>query len=246
MPVALITGVGTTKSIGAGIARKLAEAGWDLALTYWSPYDRRMQRGHSDAVENLQSELQRFRIRIFSSEFDLEGTSAAEDLFSWCDTKFGMVDSLILSHCESVPSGILNTTQESFDRHFAVNVRASWQIIKQFALQVPTSGGSIVALTSDHTLGNMPYGASKAALDRIVLACARELAHLKIRANVINPGPIDTGWLSVEVRDKLKRRQPSGALGTPDDCGDLVAFLLSSKGAWINGQLLKADGGFSA
>lgn len=135
---------------------------------------------------------------------------------------------------------------ESIDRHFAVNVRASLQLIQLFAAQIPTYGGSIVALTSDHTVGNVPYGASKAALDRIVLAGARELAHLKIRANVINPGPIDTGWMDEEIRSDLTKRQPSGRLGTPQDIGDLVAFLFSVEGAWINGQLLKADGGFSA
>ena len=245
MPTALITGVGTTKSIGAGIAQRLAEAGWDLALTHWSPYDRRLEREMS-AGQNLHSILQQSGVRISRSEFDLESSSAVEDLFAWLGGELGRADALILSHCESVPSGIMDTSLESVDRHFAVNVRASWQLIKRFASQVPDSGGSIVALTSDHTVGNVPYGASKAALDRIVLSCARELSHLNIRANVINPGPVDTGWMTDRVRDDLKQRQPTGELGTPRNCGGLVAFLLSPEGSWINGQLLKSDGGFSA
>ena len=60
--------------------------------------------------------------------------------------------------------------------------------------------GWIVALTSDHAVHNVPYGASKGALDRVVVAAAVELASRGIRANVINPGPIDTGWMTPEIR----------------------------------------------
>ena len=98
-------------------------------------------------------------------------------------------------------SGILDTTVEEFDRHFAVNARASWLLIAEFARQAD-AGGAIVALTSDHTTGNLPYGASKGALDRIVISAARELAPRGISANVLNPGPIDTGWMTDEVRSR--------------------------------------------
>lgn len=98
---------------------------------------------------------------------------------------------------------------------------------------------------SDHTVDNLPYGASKGALDRIVLAAARELAHLNITSNVVNPGPIDTGWMDQEIRAYLLKRQPTGRLGTPQDIANLVGFLLSPAGSWINGQLIKSDGGFS-
>ena len=135
---------------------------------------------------------------------------------------------------------------ESFDRHFAVNARSTWQLIREFALRAPETGGRIVALTSDHTVHNLPYGASKGALDRIVLAAARELAHLNIQSNVVNPGPIDTGWMDQSLRTLLVERQPSKRLGTPQDTANLVAFLLSPSGSWINGQLLKSDGGVSA
>jgi 3-oxoacyl-[acyl-carrier protein] reductase len=111
---------------------------------------------------------------------------------------------------------------------------------------VPETGGRIVALTSDHTVDNLPYGASKGALDRIVLAAARELAHLKFTSNVVNPGPIDTGWMNEKTRTSLLKRQPTGRLGTPQDVANLVGFLLSPAGSWINGQLIKSDGGFSA
>lgn len=126
-----------------------------------------------------------------------------------------------------------------------MNARASWQLIAAFARH-RDSGGSIVALTSDHTAHNVPYGASKGALDRIVRAAALELAPMGIRANAVNPGPVDTGWMTDELREVLRRRQPAGRLGTPEDVAGIVAFLLSADGAWTTGQLIHSDGGFAA
>ncbi|WP_347693913.1 SDR family oxidoreductase [Arthrobacter sp. Bz4] len=82
-------------------------------------------------------------------------------------------------------------------------------------------------------------------MDRIVIAAARELGDRRISSNALNPGPVDTGWMSDDVRQALTARQPTGRLGTPADVAGVVAFLLSQDGRWINGQLIKADGGFS-
>ena len=141
----------------------------------------------------------------------------------------GPLRGLVLSHAESRDSGVLDTTVESFDRHMIINARASWQLIAEFAGQAK-DGGAIVALTSDDTAYNLPYGASKGALDRVVTAAARELGHLGIRANAVNPGPIDTGWMNDEIRSRRScRRQPTGRLGTPADVAGLVSFLLSGR-----------------
>jgi 3-oxoacyl-[acyl-carrier protein] reductase len=165
--------------------------------------------------------------------------------------RLGDLRGLVLSHCESVDSSILDTTVESWDRHFAVNARATWLLIKEFARTLPdvrTSEvtGRIVALTSDHTVHNLPYGASKGALDRVVIAAGVELGHRGIRANVINPGPIDTGWMTPEIRRSGIAETPAGRLGTPRDTADLVRFLFSDAGGWINAQLLHSNGGFHA
>jgi 3-oxoacyl-[acyl-carrier protein] reductase len=77
-----------------------------------------------------------------------------------------------------------------------------------------------------------------------VLAAAHELGDRGVRANVINPGPIDTGWMSDDLRDDLVALQPTGRLGTPEDIANLVRFLLSERGAWVNGQLIYCNGGF--
>jgi 3-oxoacyl-[acyl-carrier protein] reductase len=199
-----------------------------------------------DDVVRLTAELEAIGAQVHALAADLQDPEAADRLVAEAVSLAGPLQGLVLSHAESVDSGILDTTLEAFDRHFAVNTRASWQLIAAFARQATPDGGAIVALTSDHTAFNLPYGASKGALDRIVIAAARELGPLGISANVLNPGPVDTGWMSADVREQLTARQPGGRLGTPADIGGTVAFLLSPAGRWVSGQLVKADGGFSA
>ncbi|MEW1613912.1 MULTISPECIES: SDR family oxidoreductase [unclassified Streptomyces] len=248
-PVALSTGVGRSIGIGAGIARRLAASGWDVAFTYWTPYDRRMEWGAEDgAAASIARELESAGARTAAIEADLTDPDAATRIFDAAEQGLGPVTALVLSHAESVDSGLLDTTVEAFDRHFAVNARASWLLIREYGLRfrsgVPgTATGRIVALTSDHTVGNLPYGASKGALDRITLAAAHELAHLGVTANVINPGPVDTGWMNDELREAVARATPLGRLGTPRDTAHLVDFLCSPQGQWVNGQLLKSNGG---
>ena len=247
MRTALVTGVGRLAGIGAGIARQLAADGWDLALTYWQDYDARMPWGiQPDDVARLTAELETTGSRVVALPADFQDPGAVDRLMAEVAAQAGTLHGMVLSHAESVDSGILDTTLESFERHFAVNTRASWQLIRAFAQQATDDGGAIVALTSDHTAFNLPYGASKGALDRIVIAAARELGPRGISANVLNPGPVDTGWMDDETREGLARHQPGGRLGTPADVAGTVAFLLSPAGRWVSGQLIKADGGFSA
>ncbi|MFJ9638574.1 SDR family oxidoreductase [Streptomyces sp. NPDC101178] len=257
-PIALITGVGRSIGIGAGIARQLAVSGWDIAFTYWTPYDRRMEWGaESGAAASIARELEDAGARTAAIEADLTDPDGPSRIFDEAEQRLGPVTALILSHAESVDSGLLDTTVAAFDRHFAVNARASWLLIREYGLRfrgengsgpatksgVGLGAGRIVALTSDHTVGNLPYGASKGALDRITLAAAHELAHLGVTANVVNPGPVDTGWMNAELRTAIAQGTPLGRIGTPQDTAHLVDFLCSPQGQWVNGQLLKSNGG---
>lgn len=243
----LLTGVGRTVGIAAGIAQRLATSGWDVAMTWWSAYDERMpwgaEHGGPAAVE---SSLRERGARTAAVEADLSDPTAPDRVFDEVEAALGPVTALVMCHCESVDSSILDTTVESFDRHFAVNARATWLLVREHArrLRVEPGTGRIVALTSDHTTHNLPYGASKGALDRIVLAAAEELAHLALTSNVVNPGTVDTGWMDEGVRASGLARTPLGRAGTPQDTADLVEFLLSARGGWITGQLLKSNGGY--
>lgn len=237
-PIVLVTGVGRRVSIGTAIALRLAEDGWDVALANLDP--------EPGFVEELLAGLRRRGAAALAREADLADPSAAEALVETVTRELGPVRALVSSHAESVDSGILDTGVQAFDRHFAVNTRANWLLIRAFAERFtgPRGSGRIVALTSDHTAGNLPYGASKGALDRIVIAAAAELGHLGVTANLVNPGPVDTGWMPPGLAESLAGQTALGRLGTQEDAANLVAFLLSERGGWINGQLLHSNGGF--
>lgn len=247
-PLVLVTGVGRTVGIGAGIVRRLAASGWDIAFTYWNPYDERMAWGkESGATEAIGEALAEQGAATAAIEADLTDPDTPARVFDEAEQRLGPVTALVMCHCESVDSGLLDTTVESFDRHFAVNTRATWLLIREFGRRFAAERGTgrIISLTSDHTVGNLPYGASKGAMDRITLAAAHELAHLGVTANAINPGPVDTGWMTEEGRAHCIRATPLGRLGTPQDTAHLVDFLCSREGQWINGQLLMSNGGFA-
>lgn len=247
--MALVSGVGRRVGIAAGICARLADDGWDLVLTYWSAYDDRQPWGRQpDDVRSVCDELSGKGARVVAIEADLADPKSPARLFSAASRSLGSVTALVMAHCESVDSGIMNTTIESFDRHFAVNARAVWLLIQEFARQLVDRDGAgrIVALTSDHVVHNLPYGASKGALDRIVIAAARELADLRVTANVVNPGPIDTGWMTADMLANSIAHNPRGRGGSPADTAALVRFLCSADGGWINGQLLHSDGGWKA
>lgn len=218
MPVVLVTGAARANSIAAGIVPRLAADGYTV----------------------LTSDL-----RDADYPCDLSDPVAPGRLIDDVTRDHGPIDALVLSHAHDVETGVLDTTAESLDLHYAVNTRATLLLIAAFARQA-VDGGVIVAFTSDHTTGNLPYGASKGALDRIVISEAREFGPRGISANVVNPGPIDTGWMDDATRDELTAMHPLGRLGTPDDIAGVVAFLLSPGGRWVSGQLLHVDGAFSA
>jgi len=248
---ALVTGVGRRRSIGAGLALGLAHDGWDLALTYWTPYDDRldMERSGHDPDE-VAEQCRALGSNVVLVPGDLSDPEVPARLVGESRAALGPLGGLVMSHCEGVNSDTLSTTVESWDLHFAVNARASWLLVKAFAEQLPegpadgVARGRVVALTSDHSAGNLPYGASKGALDRLVCAAAVELADRGLRANVVNPGPVDTGWMSDEIRAMGTSATPAGRLGTPQDTADLVRFLMSEQGSWITGQVLMSNGGF--
>lgn len=232
MPAALVTGAGRPNGIAASVARTLAAAGWNLGLhhfdedpTSWLP-----------ELAGVDAALHRD---------DLGEPDAPARTFDALEAAVGPFDALVLVHTHCVTAGLMDTTAEALDRHHAVNVRASLLLIQRFADRLASGGGRIVAFTSDHfTPANLAYGATKAALDRVVLAAARELAPRAITANCINPGPTDTGWMTAEVYEEARRGTPLGRVGQPDDAARLVGFLCSDVGGWITGQVLYSNGGF--
>jgi 3-oxoacyl-[acyl-carrier protein] reductase len=248
-PVALVTGVGRRVGIGFAVAAKLASDGFDVGWVSWSAYDARMTWGaDGETGVAVSARLTESGARSLAVEADLEQPESVPAMYDQVEKELGPISALVMCHAESVDSGILDTSTESFDRHFSVNARATWLLIREFGLRyrMAPGVGRIIAMTSDHTINNLPYGASKGALDRITLAAAHEFAHLGVTANVINPGPTDTGWMPQEIRARVLAETPLHRIGTPEDAANLVSFLCSPQGGWINGQLLHSNGGLSS
>lgn len=246
-PIVLITGASRRIGIGSSIAKELAQSGWDVALTYWQPYDASMPWGSDPKeVQLLCQEVESFGGRSIAIEVDLSLVDSAVRIFEIIERDLGSVTAVVMSHCHSVDSDILSTSVESFDLHFAINARATWLLVREFGKQFQGEFGTgrIISITSDHTAGNLPYGASKGAMDRIVLASAQEFRALGITANVISPGATDTGWMSADLKANIQSRTLLNRIGMPQDCANLVNFLCSQEGGWINGQLLYSNGGF--
>jgi 3-oxoacyl-[acyl-carrier protein] reductase len=120
----LLTGVGRHRSIGAGLALGLAQDGWDLAINYWAPYDDRVGLAHGDDdPEAIADECRALGRRVELLPGDLASSEEPDRLVRAAARN--ELKGLVMSHCESVNSSILDTTIESWERHFAVNARAS-------------------------------------------------------------------------------------------------------------------------
>lgn len=244
-PIALVTGASRTNGIGTAIARRLARGGWDIATTYWTPYDESRDWSRGDpGPDAVVADLEALGARAFAYEADLSNASSPAQVFDAVEVALGPVETLVLNHCECEPVGLQNVTVGALERHVAVNVTANLLLIQEFAQRFSVGrSGAVVALTSDHTARNVPYGVTKGALERLITAAAVELASLGIRANAVNPGGTDTGWMSEDIRRDTESTTPLGRVGEPDDAARLVEFLCADSGRWITGQLLFSNGG---
>lgn len=168
-------------------------------------------------------------------------------MFAAAEAAVGPVTALVNAHAHSETGGLLDATAAQFDRHLAVNARAtlllSAELVRRFRGEPGT--GRIVNFSSGLPLhGEIAYAASKGAIEWMTVSAAVELGARGITVNAIDPGPTETGWMSPELRAAVERSTPLGRPGRPEDAARLVAFLCSAEGGWITGQILRSDGGF--
>jgi 3-oxoacyl-[acyl-carrier protein] reductase len=240
VPGALITGATRRAGIAAAVVEALERDGWSVATTGLRAYDA-IEPWGSQPAEADQIGHGHF------VEADLAASEAPSRVLDAAESAVGPLTALIVAHAESRVGGLLETDAAAFDRHVEVNARSVLLLIAEFARRFNGERGSgrVVAFTSDAVHAEIAYGASKAALERIVIAAAAELGPLGITVNAVNPGPTDTGWISTELRERLQNATPLGRVGRPEDAAELVAFLCSSRAGWITGQVIVSDGGLS-
>jgi 3-oxoacyl-[acyl-carrier protein] reductase len=246
---ALVTGASRRVGIAAAVARALARDGWDVATTCWRPYDETEPWGSgAREAEELVAELRELGVRSGLHEDDLADVAAPARVLDAAEGSVGPLTALVNVHAHSEQGGLLDATAEQFDRHLAVNARATLLLCAEFARRFRGGHGSgrIVNFSSGLPLaGEIAYAASKGAVEWLTVSAAVELGPRGITANAIDPGPTDTGWMPPELKAEIEEATPLGRAGRPENAAELVAFLCSPAGGWITGQVLRSDGGFS-
>ncbi len=248
--VALVTGVGRRAGIGAAVCRALAARGADICISYWREYDREMPWDSEDnEPELLLQELRGRGVRAVGVELDLSIAESPKELLDHAEKETGSVSILVNVAAHSERDGFEALDAAGLDAHYAVNVRAMAMLCVLFARQYDGTSGRIVNFSSGQTLGPMvgelAYVATKGAIEAFTRTLAAEVGHKGITVNAVNPGPTDTGWMSEELERELVPKFALGRMGNPDDAARLVVFLASDEAAWITGQTINCEGGFT-
>ncbi|XP_068650023.1 NADPH-dependent aldehyde reductase-like protein, chloroplastic [Aristolochia californica] len=246
--VAIITGA--SRGIGRGIALHLASLGANLVLNY---------SASSTQAEQLAAEINSLspsQPRATAFRSNVSDPSAVKALFDHAQQTFGG-DVHILVNCAGIidptyPT-LANTPEAEWDKVFAVNARGGFLCCREAANRIVRGGtGRIICITSSMVGELFPgfaaYAASKAAVETMVRILAKELKGTRITANCVAPGLIVTdmfyaGGMSEEAVKKVIDNIPLSRLGEPKDVAPLVGFLASDAGEWVNGQVIRANGG---
>ncbi len=247
--IALVTGASRRIGIGTAIARTLAQAGADVFITYYTPYDHEMPWGvQATEPQETVAELRAFGVRAEAAEADLSDPAVPARLFDQVEAALGPVDILINNATYSVNATIEELTADLLDRHYAINVRGAALMSHEFALRHNgRPGGRIINMVSGELAGPMPgeipYITTKGAVDALTITLSAELASKGITVNAVNPGATDTGWMPPDLYEQIRRQTPLGRVGQPQDAANLILFLASDRGAWITGEIINSRGG---
>ncbi len=242
MAVALVTGA--SRGIGRACSVELAALGYDVAVNYVSN-----DQAALDTVNHIRS-LGKIA-EAFKS--DISNHSDAQKLVENVERQMGPVEALVLNAGITKDTLLVRMTESHWDTVVGTNLKGAFNITK-WVLRSMMKGrkGSIVAISSVVALtGNMGqanYCASKAGVIGFVRAVAKEGSRYGITANVVAPGYIQTDMtasLPEAVKQRLEKAIPLERLGTPEDVGRVVGFLVSPAASYITGQVLPVDGGMS-
>ncbi len=237
--VALVTGA--SRGIGRAIALRLAKDGAAVTVNY---------AGRADQAREVVDAVKKAGGHAMAVQADVSRSGEVEHLFNVTLGQFGRLDILVNNAGVILYKLLADTTEEEFDRLFAINVKGTYFCCQQ-ATKRMADGGRIVNLSTSITALLLPtysaYAASKGAVEQITRILARELGPRRITVNCVSPGPTDTDLFGQGKTDEEKQQfgqmAALGRLGQPPDIADVVAMLCSEDAHWITGQNLRANGG---
>jgi 3-oxoacyl-[acyl-carrier protein] reductase len=237
--VAIVTG--SSKGIGAQIAILLAESGAKTVINY----------ANDDAAANdIVNQIKSAGGEAIAVQADVSDTQQVATLFDTTISEFGKPDILVNSAGMMINKPIAETTDEDFDRTFAVNVKGTFNTLREAATKL-NDGGRIVNLSSTTTRMMLPtygtYCATKGAVEQLTRVFSKEVGERNITVNAVSPGPTDTELFNQgktdEAVEKLASMSAFNRIGEPIDIARVVSFLVSEEAAWVTGQNIGANGG---
>ena len=241
--VALVTGA--SKGIGAGIAKELASAGATVVVNYGT------SKGSAEAVV---AEILTAGGQAKAVQGDFSKAEDIERVFMGLKADYGKLDVLVNNAGIYEMAPIEALTEESFHRHFNLNVLGLLLSIKTSLALFGPEGGSIINIGSIAGAMAAPmmsvYGGTKGAVNSITIALSKELGPRKIRVNSLNPGFVETegmaGFIGSPFHLGTIASTPLGRVAAPVDIGRIAVFLASDDSYWVNGQQIIASGGLTA
>jgi 3-oxoacyl-[acyl-carrier protein] reductase len=237
--VAIVTGA--SRGIGSAVAERLARDGFSVIVNY---------SGSVEAADALVRKIEAGGGRALAVKADVSDARAVREMFESTVSKFGGVDVLVNNAGIMTQSNIADTDDASFDKQIAINLKGTFNTLREGAKRL-RSGGRIINFSSSVVGLLQPtyavYAGTKAAVEAMTSVLAKELRGRNITVNAIAPGPTATDLFlkgkPQAVVDHLAKLAPLERLGEPDDIARAVSFLAGPDGAWINGQVLRANGG---
>ncbi|XHS78612.1 SDR family oxidoreductase [Burkholderiaceae bacterium UC74_6] len=237
--VALVTGA--SRGIGAAIAERLARDGFTVVLNF---------AGKATEAEQLVHKIEAAGGRAITAQADVSDPAAVARMFDAAEAAFGGIDVVVNNAGIMKLAPLADSDDALFDSQIAVNLKGTFNTLRQASRRL-RDGGRIVNLSTTvvglklETYG--VYTATKAAVEAMTGILAKELRGRSITVNAVAPGPTGTDLFlhgkSDELIERMSKANPLERLGTPADIAGTVAFLVGPDGGWVNGQVLRANGG---
>lgn len=232
---------GSSRGIGRAIALRLAAEGYAVTVNY---------AGNQAAADEAVAEIAAAGGQAIAVRADVSQRDDVDRLFDATEQAFGGLYGLVNNAGVMTAQPIAETSDEAFDHLFDINVRGSFNTMRAAAKRMG-QGGRILNFSTSATPLRLPgyatYCATKAAIEVYTAILSKELSGRGITVNAVAPGPVATELFfhgkTQEQVDYLISVNPFKRLGTPEDIAGVVAFLMGPEGEWINGQVIRANGG---
>ncbi|HEU5355460.1 MAG TPA: SDR family oxidoreductase [Actinocrinis sp.] len=236
--VALV--IGGARNMGSAIAEHIAARGATTVVSYLSS---------DEAAEQTLAALEKHGVQAEAVRSDATLSTDVDALFTGVVARHGKIDIVVHVPGAVIKKPIADFTDEDFEHLINLNTRSAFYTLRAAARNLADQGRYVVLSTTLTSVMTGPYGVysgSKAAVERMVLAAAKELGARGITVNAVAPGPIDDSFYhAAETPDAVAaatHHSPRGRLGAPHDIAPVVGFLVSPDAGWVSGQTVRANG----